>query len=140
MEDLYVPGYFEIQAKKGDEIVISAGIEEIKPESLKKLFNEEVGLRLPIDSFYHALVNAAHQFHMRVSGQMAPPVDHQAALACAGSLMGKYRAEKSRAYNEIIKFLHQIRHPLSAVSASIAAPDKRSAARSELRGSRTANP
>ena len=60
MEDLYVPGYFEIQAKKGDEIVISAGIDEIKPESLKKLFNEEVGLRLPIDSFYHALVNAAH--------------------------------------------------------------------------------
>ena len=67
VEDLYVPGYFEIQAKKGDEIVISAGIEEIKPESLKKLFNEEVGLRLPIDSFYHALVNAAHQFHVRVS-------------------------------------------------------------------------
>ena len=67
VEDLYVPGYFEIQAKKGDEIVISAGIDEIKPESLKKLFNEEVGLRLPIDSFYHALVNAAHQFHVRVS-------------------------------------------------------------------------
>lgn len=67
IEDLYVPGYFEIQAKKGDEIVFAAGTEEIKSSTLKKLFDEEVSLRSPRDNFYHALVNAAHQFHMRVS-------------------------------------------------------------------------
>ena len=67
VEDLYVPGYFEVNAKKGDQIVFSAGLEEVKPSTLKKLFDEEVGLRTPRDNFYHALVNSAHQFHVRVS-------------------------------------------------------------------------
>lgn len=66
-EDLYVPGYFEIQAKKGDEIVFAAGIEEIKSSTLKKLFEKEVALRTPRDNFYHTLVNSAHQFHKRIS-------------------------------------------------------------------------
>lgn len=67
VEDLYVPGYFEVQAKRGDQIVFAAGTEEIKPSTLKKLFDDEVALRSPRDNFYHALVNAAHQFHNRVS-------------------------------------------------------------------------
>ena len=67
VEDLYVPGYFEVSAKKGDQIVFAAGLEEVKPNTLRKLFDEEVQLRTPRDSFYHALVNAAHQFHVRVS-------------------------------------------------------------------------
>ena len=67
VEDLYVPGYFEINVKKDDQIIFSAGTEEIKAASLKTLFEEEVNYRTPRDNFYHALVNAAHQFHMRVS-------------------------------------------------------------------------
>lgn len=67
VEDLYVPGYFEIQAKKGDEIVFAAGTQEIKSSTLKKLFDEEVALRTPRDNFYHTLVNSAHQFHKRIS-------------------------------------------------------------------------
>lgn len=67
IEDLYVPGYFEVQVKKGDEIVFAAGTQDIKPTTLKKLFDEEVSLRSPRDNFYHALINAAHQFHNRVS-------------------------------------------------------------------------
>lgn len=65
IEDLYVPGYFEIQCKKGDEIVFAASLEEIKPSTLKKTFNEEVELRKPRDNFYNALVAAAHQFHFK---------------------------------------------------------------------------
>ena len=64
-EDLYVPGYFEMPIKKGESIVFSAAISSIKPSSLKKLFDEEVAERNPRDNFFHCLVNAAHQFHIR---------------------------------------------------------------------------
>ena len=64
-EDLYVPGYFEMPIKKGESIVFSAAISSIKPSSLKKLFDEEVAARNPRDNFFHCLVNAAHQFHIR---------------------------------------------------------------------------
>ena len=64
-EDLYVPGYFEMTIKKGESIIFAAGTSEIKSSSLKKLFDEEAGLRAPRDNFFHCLVNAAHQFHYR---------------------------------------------------------------------------
>ncbi len=66
-EDLYVPGYFEMPIKKGESIVFSAGIKSIRTSSLKKLFETEAGERTLRDSFYHCLVNAAHQFHNRKS-------------------------------------------------------------------------
>ena len=64
-EDLYVPGYFEMAIRKGESIVFAASTSSIKASSLKSLFEEEVGLRLPRDNFYHCLVTAAHQFHNR---------------------------------------------------------------------------
>ena len=64
-EDLYVPGYFEVAIKKGESIVFAASTKNVKPSTLKKLFDEEVGVRLPRDNFYHCLVTAAHQFHNR---------------------------------------------------------------------------
>lgn len=64
-EDLYVPGYFEMNIKKGETIVFSAATSEIKTSSLKKLFVTEVDERSPRDNFFHCLVNAAHQFHRR---------------------------------------------------------------------------
>ncbi len=62
-EDLYVPGYFEMNIKKGEEVVLSASTSEIKSGSLKRLFEKEVEERAPRDNFFHCLVNAAHQFH-----------------------------------------------------------------------------
>ena len=64
-EDLYVPGYFEMPIKKGESIIFSGSTSQIKASSLKKLFEDEVGLRAPRDNFYHCLVTAAHQFHFR---------------------------------------------------------------------------
>ena len=64
-EDLYVPGYFEMPIKKGESIVFSASTSEIKTGKLSKLFEEEVESRAPRDNFFHCLVNAAHQFHIR---------------------------------------------------------------------------
>ena len=65
-EDLYVPGYFEMDIKKGESIIFSAGISEIKTRRLKALFEEEVESRVPRDNFFHCLVTAAHQFHKRM--------------------------------------------------------------------------
>ena len=64
-EDLYVPGYFEVPIKKGESIIFSGSTSAIKPSAMKKLFDEEVGERVPRDNFYHCLVTAAHQFHRR---------------------------------------------------------------------------
>ena len=64
-EALYVPGYFEMPIKKGESIVFSASTSEIKTGKLSKLFEEEVESRAPRDNFFHCLVNAAHQFHIR---------------------------------------------------------------------------
>ena len=66
-EDLYVPGYFEMDIKKGESIVFSASTSEIKSGGLKALFTKEVEERAPRDNFFHCLVNAAHQFHKRES-------------------------------------------------------------------------
>ena len=64
-EDLYVPGYFEMDIKKGESIVFSASTSACKTTGLKKLFQAEVDERSPRDNFFHCLVNAAHQFHNR---------------------------------------------------------------------------
>ena len=63
-EDLYAPGYFEMNIKKGESIVFSASIQEFKTKDLCRLFEEEVEERSPRDNFFHCLVNAAHQFHI----------------------------------------------------------------------------
>lgn len=70
-EDLYVPGYFEMNIRKGESIVFSASTSEIKSSKLKKMFDEEKQIRSPRDNFFHCLINAAHQFHLedKVSGE-----------------------------------------------------------------------
>ncbi len=67
-EDLYVPGYFEVDIKKGESIVFSAGISEMSSRKLKKAFESEAADRTPRDSFYHCLKNSAHQFHNKQDG------------------------------------------------------------------------
>lgn len=67
-EDLYVPGYFEMDIKKGESIVFSASTSEIKTGGLASLFKKEVDDRKPRDNFFHCLVNAAHQFHNKKKG------------------------------------------------------------------------
>lgn len=61
-EDLYVPGYFECDIKKGETIVFSASTEECSSRSFKKTIDDAIERRKPRDSFYHCLTNASHQF------------------------------------------------------------------------------
>mgnify|MGYP003556604302 CR=1 FL=1 len=68
-EDLYVPGYFEMEIKKGESIVFAAGVKEVKTRGLKKTFEDEMEERTPRDNFKHCLINAAHQFTNRSNGE-----------------------------------------------------------------------
>jgi predicted glycogen debranching enzyme len=61
-EDLFVPGFFEVEAKKGDEIIFSASTKEEKPSGLKQKFAKTVSGKIARDSFVDCLKNAAQQF------------------------------------------------------------------------------
>ncbi|NOR74169.1 MAG: hypothetical protein GQ525_03315 [Draconibacterium sp.] len=64
LEDLLVPGYFEIQIKKGETIIFSAGTTETKPISLKQRFTKELNKRKQQTTFAQLLNNNAQQFVM----------------------------------------------------------------------------
>ena len=65
-EDLMVPGYFEMPIKKGESIYFAAGIDEISPAALKKMWENELALRQARVDMYHCLRNAAIQFTKKV--------------------------------------------------------------------------
>lgn len=68
-EDLFVPGYFELPIRKGESITFSAGIAPIEPDHINEMLEKEA-LRIDHrDSFYHCLVNAAHQFRVNKEGE-----------------------------------------------------------------------
>jgi len=61
-EDLFTPGFFEVEAKEGDVIVVSASTKEEKPSGLKAKFTKTVNGKIPRNSFINCLRNAAQQF------------------------------------------------------------------------------
>lgn len=63
-EDLYMPGYFEVSIKKGESVIFSAGISEIKPRQLAKMYEDEFKTRTPRTSFYNCMKNGAKQFYL----------------------------------------------------------------------------
>lgn len=64
-EDLFVPGSFFIDIEPGQDILFSAGIEEVDPDYFADMFNKEVSIRIPKDSFKNCLLNASQQFYYR---------------------------------------------------------------------------
>lgn len=68
-EDLYVPGYFEFDIKKGESVVFAAGLKELKTNQMKKIFDHEYDVHVPRTNFQSCLVNAAHQFHYEKDGE-----------------------------------------------------------------------
>lgn len=95
-EDLYVPGYFEINdMKKGDAVIFTASLKSIRTSGLKKLFQQEVDVRRPRDNFYNTLVAAAHQFHYKETPKGAKgevPEDKKEHYLLAGYPWFKVRA------------------------------------------------
>ena len=61
-EDLFVPGFFEMTAAKGDVIVFSVSTKEEKQAGLKAKFTRTVSTKIPRSNFGNCLRNAAQQF------------------------------------------------------------------------------
>jgi predicted glycogen debranching enzyme len=68
-EDLMVPGFFELPIKKGESVIFSAGISEIAPARLMKLWDEELERRNERKDMFTTLKNSAQQFYKRVGDE-----------------------------------------------------------------------
>lgn len=68
-EDLYHPGYFQMQIKKGESICFSASTTEIAPNTLNRIMNIDQTNTEPMNSFYNCLYHAAHQFRLHKGGE-----------------------------------------------------------------------
>lgn len=64
-EDLWVPGYFEVPIRKGESVIFSAGVSEVNPRNLKKMYTAEIASRTPRTSFFNCLKNSAKQFYIK---------------------------------------------------------------------------
>jgi predicted glycogen debranching enzyme len=64
-EDLFVPGFFEMDIKKGESIYFSACTSEQNPTNLSRAFSSELKKRVPRNSFENCLKNSAQQFFVR---------------------------------------------------------------------------
>ncbi len=62
LEDLYAPGSFQLSLKPGESVVISAGLSECEPKSMRSEFNREVDNRIPRRAYRPCLKNAADEF------------------------------------------------------------------------------
>jgi len=69
-EDLFVPGYFELECHHGEEIIFSAATKEADSEKLKAKFATEQGKRIPRDTLLHNLLNSAGQFIQRQGNEI----------------------------------------------------------------------
>lgn len=70
IEDLWVPGYFEVPIKKGESIIFSAGTSEVSPRQLAKMYEVEIASRTRRTSFYNCLKNSAKQFYIKDGDNM----------------------------------------------------------------------
>ncbi|HKM94103.1 MAG TPA: glycogen debranching enzyme N-terminal domain-containing protein, partial [Prolixibacteraceae bacterium] len=66
IEDLFVPGYFEVEIKKGESIIFSASTFEASPKQFNRLFNAEVSKKTSSGSFFGCLQNSAEQFFVKM--------------------------------------------------------------------------
>jgi len=65
-EDQLVPGYFELPMRKGESVIFSAGISEVKPTLLKSTWEKELKRRIARTGMFECLKNSAGQFYKRV--------------------------------------------------------------------------
>ncbi len=69
-EDLWVPGYFDVPIKKGESVIFSAGLSEVSPRSLAKMYEKEIAQRTCRTSFFNCLKNAVKQCYLKDGDDM----------------------------------------------------------------------
>ena len=65
VEDQFVPGFFELQMKQGDTVILSVSLEEQNPAAIKRQCEAEVKKLLPQHDYEECLLKAADQFIIR---------------------------------------------------------------------------
>ncbi len=85
-EDLWVPGYFEVPIKKGESIIFSAGLSEVSPRSLARMYEKEIAQRTCRTSFFNCLKNAVKQCYLK---------DHESMYLLSGYPWGKTLARNT---------------------------------------------
>ena len=68
-EDLFVPGTFSLEMKKGDSVVFSASVNEINPKGLKRKFTDTLKKLGTIDSYHDLLAHNAELFKVEKGGK-----------------------------------------------------------------------
>lgn len=69
LEDLLVPGYFELTLRKGQSVIFTASLRERNPKTFEHIIAEERSNYIKRDSLYHCLVDAALQFKVEQDGE-----------------------------------------------------------------------
>jgi predicted glycogen debranching enzyme len=64
-EDLYTPGFFDVEIRTGESVYFCAGTHELPVKSISRAFSLELKNRIPRDTFENCLTNAAQQFLIR---------------------------------------------------------------------------
>ena len=64
-EDLWVPGYFELEISKGESIIFSASTKPENPADFETIYINEIDTRTNRTSFYNCLKNSATQFYLK---------------------------------------------------------------------------
>ncbi len=65
VEDLPTPGYFECNIRKGESVIFVAGDEPTDPTELHDIFEKNIQVRIPRNSFTNCLINSADQFYLK---------------------------------------------------------------------------
>ena len=60
-----MPGYFQVNIKKGESIIFSAGLSEVSTRSLHKMYENEIASRTARTSFFNCLKNSAKQLYLK---------------------------------------------------------------------------
>lgn len=124
-EDLFVPGYFETTIKKGESIIVSAGLSEIKSSTLQKKFESEVKNRVPRNSFENCLINSAEQLFVNegkethiLAGYPWLSARSRDALISLPNLI--YKSENPQIYKSVLSTLiKQINQTLTSGSTNL---------------------
>lgn len=64
-EDLWMPGYFTVEIKKGESVIFSASTFDSDPAGYEEMFDKEIAARTARSSFYNCLKNSATQFYYK---------------------------------------------------------------------------
>lgn len=68
-EDLYTPGRFEMVAKKGEQVILYAGLNMVSPRLLKKRFSQLLQKAPILKTMEDCLYHAGKQFFIRKNGK-----------------------------------------------------------------------